>query len=239
MAFESYLNYGLLFWNEDLIRQDGKESIQLIKIYIARHGETTWNVEGRIQGRSDPGLSPKGHDQSLGLLKQLQHRPISAIYTSTLQRSILTAQPISTHLSLPMQRQSELDEIAFGILEGRNLYHFDEVIKNEWERFKENRFTYRIPGAENYNDVANRVRLFAEKILQHHRDQEILVVGHRVVNRLLIGILLEYPPDRVLKIEQTHDCLYLIQRNDETKVYHYIDGEVREGLSWMTQDSVV
>ncbi len=211
----------------------------MINIYIARHGETTWNVEGRIQGRSDPGLSPKGHDQSLALLDQLKDCPISAIYTSTLQRSILTAQPIAQYLSLPIQRQSELDEIAFGILEGRNLYHFDEVVKNEWERFKENRFTYRIPGAENYADVANRVKPFMEEVLQNHRGREILIVGHKVVNRLLIGMLLEYPFERVLKIEQTNDCLYLIQRNGEARVFHYIDGEVKEGFLPVSQEMIL
>ena len=88
----------------------------MIRIYIARHGETTWNVEGRIQGRSDPELSPKGHAQSLALHDQLKNRPISAIYASTLKRSVSTAQPIASHFVLSIQEQSELYEIAFGIL---------------------------------------------------------------------------------------------------------------------------
>ena len=202
----------------------------MIKIYIARHGETTWNVEGRIQGRSDPGLSPKGHQQSLALLEQLKNQSLSAIYTSNLQRSILTAQPIAHHFGLPIRQESELDEIAFGVLEGRNLYQFDEVTKNEWERFKDDRFNYRIPGAENYTDVANRIKPFIDKTLRNHEGEEVLVVGHRVVNRLLIGMLMEYPLEWVLKIEQTHDCLYLIQKNNEAKVFHYLNGGVREGI---------
>jgi len=202
----------------------------LIKIYVARHGETTWNEEGRIQGRSDPELSLKGYGQSLALLKQLKDRPLSAIYASTLQRSIHTAQPVADHIGLPIQRQPELDEIAFGILEGKNLYHFDEELKNEWNRFKDNRFAYRIPGAENYADVANRIRPFEERLLRDHEGQEVLIVGHRVVNRLLIGMLMEFPLDRILKIEQTNDCLYLVQRNGEAKIFHYIDGEIKEGL---------
>lgn len=202
----------------------------MIKIYIARHGETTWNVEGRIQGRSDPGLSPKGHQQSLALLEQLKNQSLSAIYTSNLQRSILTAQPIAHHFGLPIRQESELDEIAFGVLEGRNLYQFDEVTKNEWERFKDDRFNYHIPGAENYTDVANRIKPFIDKTLRNHEGEEVLVVGHRVVNRLLIGMLMEYPLEWVLKIEQTHDCLYLIQKNNEAKVFHYLNGGVREGI---------
>ena len=202
----------------------------MIKIYIARHGETTWNVEGRIQGRSDPGLSPKGHQQSLALLEQLKNQSLSAIYTSNLQRSILTAQPIAHHFGLPIRQESDLDEIAFGVLEGRNLYQFDEVTKNEWERFKDDRFNYHIPGAENYTDVANRIKPFIDRTLRNHEGEEVLVVGHRVVNRLLIGMLMEYPLEWVLKIEQTHDCLYLIQKNNEAKVFHYLNGGVREGI---------
>jgi len=202
----------------------------LIHIYIARHGETTWNVEGRIQGRSDPDLSPKGYAQRLGLLEQLKGRPLSTIYTSTLRRSFLTAEPIANHLGLPVLRQPELDEIAFGILEEKLLFKFDEESKSEWERFKNHRFTYHIPGGENYTDVANRIKPFIEKTLRNHEGQEILIVGHRVVNRLLIGMLMEFPLEWVLKIEQTHDCIYLIQKNDEPRVFHYVDGKAREGI---------
>lgn len=211
----------------------------MIKIYIARHGETTWNVEGRIQGRSDPGLSLKGQQQSLALLEQLKKQSLSAIYTSSLQRSILTAQPIAHHFGLPIRQESDLDEIAFGVLEGRNLYQFDEVTKNEWERFKDDRFNYRIPGAENYTDVANRIKPFIDKTLRNHEGEEVLVVGHRVVNRLLIGMLMECPLERVLKIEQTHDCLYLIQKNNEAKVFHYLNGGVREGIVLVGEEVIL
>ncbi|MBS3907681.1 MAG: histidine phosphatase family protein [Syntrophaceae bacterium] len=202
----------------------------LIKIYIARHGETTWNAEGRIQGWSDPGLSPLGYAQSLALFEHLKTRPLGAVYSSDLQRSYLTAQPIARHLGLPILRQTELKEIGFGILEGKNLFQFDEELKQEWNRFKDDRFSYRIPGAENYTDVANRLTPFMERILQQHEGEEILIVGHRVVNRLLIGMFLGFPLEKTLKIEQTNDCLYLIERNEKIKVFHYLDGEVKEGL---------
>ena len=211
----------------------------MINIYIARHGETTWNVEGKIQGRSDPGLSPTGQQQSVALLEQLKNRSLTTIYTSSLQRSILTAQPVANHFNLPLHKKNELDEIAFGILEGRDLYHFDEVTRNEWEKFKDDRFNYRIPGGENYTDVGNRIKPFIERTLRDHEGQEILIIGHRVVNRLLIGMLMEYPLEWVLKIEQTHDCLYLIQRNDETKVFHYMNGKVREGILWVGEEVIL
>jgi broad specificity phosphatase PhoE len=202
----------------------------VIKIYIARHGETTWNAEMRIQGRSDTPLSPKGHVQSLDLLAQLKDWPIAAIYTSALQRSIQTAQPVARHFGLPLHERAELNEMAFGILEGKQLADMDETMRVEWERFKENRSTYRIPGAESYLDVANRVQPFTEEILRKHRGQEILVVGHRVVNRMLIGFFLECGVGQAEKIEQSNGCIYLIQRNGEPKAYYFLDGKMREGL---------
>jgi len=202
----------------------------LIKIYIVRHGETTWNVEGRIQGRSNPDLSPQGVAQSLVLLEQLKDRPLSAIYTSTLQRSIHTAQPIAGFLNLPIQKRAELDEIAFGIMEGVRVLSLTEELKEEWERFKENRFTYRIPGAENYADVANRLRPFKEKILRDHTEQEILVIGHMIVNRFLIGMLLEYPLEEIQRTEQQNGFVYLVERNGQARVSHFINGEIREGF---------
>jgi broad specificity phosphatase PhoE len=202
----------------------------LIKIYIARHGETAWNVEGKIQGRSDPDLSPKGVAQSLALLDQLKGRPISAVYTSTRQRSIRTAQPIATYLNLPIQRQPALDEIAFGIMEGVQVLSLPEELKREWERFKENRFTYRIPGAENFTDVAARLKPFKEKILRDHAGQEILIVGHMIVNRFLIGMLLEYPLEEIQRTEQHNGFVYLVERNGEARIFHMIDGEIREGF---------
>ena len=204
----------------------------LIKIYIARHGETTWNMEGRIQGRSDPDLSSQGVAQSLVLLEQLKDRPISAIYTSTLKRSICTAQPIAKFLNLPIQKQPELDEIAFGIMEGIQVSSFNanEELKREWERFKEDRFTYRIPGAENFTDVANRLKPFKEKILRDHTGNEILIIGHMIVNRFLIGMLLEYPLEQIERTEQHNGFVYLVERNGEARVFHFMDGEIREGF---------
>jgi broad specificity phosphatase PhoE len=211
----------------------------LIKIYVARHGETTWNAEGKIQGRSDPDLSPKGYAQSLILLEKVKDKPLSAIYTSTLKRSILTAQPIAQHLGLAVQIRTELDEIAFGIFEGVKFSEVDGSLRMEWEQFKENRLTYHIPGAENYTDVANRVRPFKEKILRDHQNQEILIVAHRGVNRMLLGLLLEFSLEEALKIEQTNECLYLIERNGESRARYYMDGEAREGLLLVGQNAIL
>lgn len=202
----------------------------MIRIYIARHGETRWNLEGRIQGRSDPELSPKGVEQSLVLLEQLKDRPLSAIYTSTLKRSILTAKPISNYLRLPLYLRPELDEMGFGIFEGKRILSLDDGMKEEWERFKKERFTYRLPKAENYTDVIHRVEPLIKEILESYKSQEILIVGHRVVNLMILAILLEYPPKEILRVQQPNGSIYLVEKGEKTKVFHSLNGEIVEGF---------
>ena len=212
----------------------------MIRIYVARHGETIWNAEGKIQGRSDPELSRKGHIQSLALFERLRDRPLSAIYTSTLRRSIQTAEPIARHLGLSIEKRPELDEIAFGIFEGKQFSDVTGELREEWERFKQDRLTYHIPGgAENYTDVAKRLRPFRERILQDHQGQEILIVAHRGANRMLVGMLLEFSLQKCLEIEQTNDTLYLIERNGKSRVSYYLDGEIKEGLLLVGERSFV
>jgi len=206
----------------------------LIKVYIARHGETTWNAERRIQGRSDPDLTPKGYAQGHELFRQLKDRPITAIYTSTRQRAIHTAQPLAEHLGLPILTQSELDEMDYGTYEGKRPADLDDGGKKEFQRYRENRLTFRFPGGESFSEVAARVKSFAERIVREHQGQEILTVAHRGSNRMLIGFLLDYPLEEAVRIEQTNECIYLIERNGHSSVSYFSNGEMREGLLFET-----
>ena len=160
----------------------------------------------------------------------MKDRPISAVYTSTLRRAILTARPVADHLGLPIQKRHELDEIALGIMEGMRFTDIEGKLKTEWERVREDRLIYHVPGAENYTDVSNRVKPFKEEILGDHQGQEILIVAHRGVNRMLLGLLLEFSLEEALEIEQTNDCLYLIERNGSPGASYYLNGEIREGF---------
>ncbi len=152
------------------------------------------------------------------------------IYTSTRLRAIHTAQPISDYLHIPIRKQPELDEMNFGIWEGRTPADFGEDFRRQWTRYKENRLTFRIPEGENYLDVMARVKPFVEKILKEHEGEEILAVAHRGSNRMMIALLLDYPLEEAVRIEQANDCIYLIERNGRPRVSRLMNGEITEGL---------
>ena len=65
------------------------------RIYLIRHGQTDWNVEGRWQGNLDVPLGEIGYKQAQALADTLQDRPISAIYSSDLMRAVKTAEPLA------------------------------------------------------------------------------------------------------------------------------------------------
>jgi uncharacterized phosphatase len=87
--------------------------------YLVRHGETSWNAEGKIQGRSDIPLGDIGREQAKKLGEKLTSVHFDAIYTSPLQRAVETAEIIGNILSLPVQIQKELRERNSGNLEGK------------------------------------------------------------------------------------------------------------------------
>ncbi|MBE0688577.1 MAG: histidine phosphatase family protein, partial [Anaerolineae bacterium] len=90
----------------------------VIRVHIIRHGETIWNHEKRWQGQLDTPLSERGVQQAKLLARYLQTRPITAIYTSDLQRAYVTGEIIADALGLRPQTDTRLREMNMGVLQG-------------------------------------------------------------------------------------------------------------------------
>ena len=72
----------------------------MLVLHFVRHGETSWNRQGLIQGVSDVPLSGVGREQAGTLARELAVRPIGAIYASDLRRAIETAEPLARTLGI-------------------------------------------------------------------------------------------------------------------------------------------
>ena len=68
--------------------------------YIARHGQTNWNILGKTQGHGNSDLTPKGENQALELSKAIKEYPIDFIYSSDLGRAVQTAEIIGNTIGL-------------------------------------------------------------------------------------------------------------------------------------------
>ena len=88
----------------------------MLELWLVRHGETVWNLEGRVQGRSDPPLSEVGRVQAGKLAPRLARTAFSAVYSSGLARTDETARLVLPGASVVMD--SRLRELDFGVWEG-------------------------------------------------------------------------------------------------------------------------
>ena len=94
-------------------------AMQATRIIAIRHGETTWNVDGRIQGHLDIPLNDVGLWQADQAAKALADESIAAIYSSDLQRAFVTAQAVAKVSNLTLNADPGLRERSFGDYQGQ------------------------------------------------------------------------------------------------------------------------
>lgn len=156
-------------------------------IYLARHGETTWNVAGRYQGRLESDLSALGVSQGLALAeyfsacsKRGESVPSRAI-ASPLERCAATARFVASRLGIPLETDARLIEIAHGTWEGR---YRDEIAANDSERYalwRHDPARVAFENGETLGQVRDRWRAFAATLTGEGGD--LLVVTHDAVVR--------------------------------------------------------
>jgi broad specificity phosphatase PhoE len=152
-------------------------------VYIARHGETTWNAVGRYQGRLETPLSPLGQAQAQALAAALAPKGIGRIISSPLSRCVQTAVPLSVETGVPLETDPLLLEIAHGDWEGR---YRDEIARSEPELYRtwrEQPQLVKFAGGESLLDVFERWKHFAERFDPR---ENTLILTHDIVVRLAL-----------------------------------------------------
>lgn len=149
------------------------------RIIAVRHGETSWNADARIQGQRDIGLNETGRWQAQRVGQALAEEPITAVYSSDLERAHATAQSISQVKGIPVIPHEGLRERSFGMFEGKT---FDEI-HHEWPEHATN-WRKRIPewqppeGGESLIELRERVTRTVQELAARHPGEQIVVVAH-------------------------------------------------------------
>ena len=116
-----------------------------MRIFMARHGETDWNVERRIQGSTDIPLNENGIRQAHSLAGYLERQvvgkggTITHIFTSPLERAKETAEIVGARLHVPVEAVSGLEEMNFGICEGKSWLEAKAMYPQELSEWEENK----------------------------------------------------------------------------------------------------
>lgn len=165
-------------------------------LYCVRHGESTYNVEGRLQGQSDePRLSPLGLKHAQALVAALGQLRIDAIYSSPLTRARETAQPLADALGLPVAYDDRLKEIDIGVFQGTLAAELGDRFPQEAARWRSQDPDYRIPNGESRRDLMQRAEAAFQAIHAAGHDQ-VAVVAHGGVLAAAFKALIGVPAER-------------------------------------------
>jgi probable phosphoglycerate mutase len=182
-------------------------------LIVARHGETVWNAEGRLQGQQNSLLNSRGHSQALATAQFLRSVSLIQVHSSTLQRCQATARSIAeANIGHPNVVSSNLlKETALGVLEGemKDRQSTPELTRH-YQDFCKDEIHYRVPDGENLHDVASRVQRFFvgnEELLKGPGVH--LIVAHRNLNKMILKHLLGLSFEDGFRVEQEHQRLYL------------------------------
>lgn len=148
-------------------------------LILMRHGETDWNLEGRIQGRKDPPLNVRGREQSEKLAERLAaEERIDILYTSPLARACLTAEIVGKRFGLDPLPDSRLVERSAGKLEGMTMLEIAKQYPDVYHAWREDKDQLLLPEAEERVAFQARVGSFLEMICDRHAGQRVGVVAH-------------------------------------------------------------
>ncbi|KAL2975770.1 hypothetical protein AAZX31_14G180900 [Glycine max] len=177
-------------------------------ILLTRHGESQYNVRGRIGG--DSALSEAGELYKKKLAKfvekRLKSERAACIWTSTLQRTILTAGPI---VGFPKIQWRALDEINAGVCDGKTYEEIKKNMPEEYESRNKDKLRYRYPRGESYLDVIQRLE---PVIIELERQRApVVVISHQAVLRALYAYFTDRPLKEIADIEMPLHTIIEIQ----------------------------
>lgn len=184
-------------------------------LYLVRHGATEANerVPYILQGSGiDLPLSPRGRDQAAALARFFSGRSINRIYSSSMLRARETAGAIADALGHEPAILGDLEECHVGQWEGLDWETIRRDFPVEHRRFLDDPARNPYLGGESYGDVFRRVRPVIDRLLDAHAGQQVVVVAHNVVNRVLAAHLLGLETRQAQSLHQGNGCINLIRR---------------------------
>ena len=166
----------------------------MMRLLLARHGQTEENNQGKIQGQLDVPLNERGREQARLLRDRLAGVKIAVAYTSPLARALETAQIVLEPHGLEPRQEDRLKEASYGVWEGMTWLEVQNkypLAFAEWAVDRE-----RAPeGAETTHQVKSRAHQLMGEIRSEHREGTVLVLTHGGPLRLMLCCAFDIPPE--------------------------------------------
>lgn len=179
-------------------------------LILVRHGETVHNVAGIAQGWNDSALSDRGQRQVERLAERIAAMRADAMYSSSLNRALSTAQAIEKTTQLPITPLDDLREMNYGGWEGRS---FLDVRRDEADVYRRwiSDPDAACPDGESHNDVAQRL----ERAFAAMNGRRVIVVTHGTAIRVAATVLLQLPVVAAGRFAQQNAAINIFERRNE------------------------
>ena len=149
-----------------------------MRLFVTRHGQTTWNARNKICGRTDVPLTELGKQQAAALAQKTAGVGIDLIIVSPLQRAVDTAKAVSAVCGAPIVTDDRLIEQDYGIYEGLDR-------KDSGFQANKRMFAFRYPNGESMMQLAGRVYGLLEDVKKQYADKTVLLVCHNGICRVI------------------------------------------------------
>ena len=175
-----------------------------MKLLVTRHGQTNWNIEGKIQGSVDNLLNDEGINQAERAREIIKNTKIDLIICSTLTRAKQTAEILNKDRDIRIMYDSRIAERNYGEYEGRktaevNIAEFFEYYKNKPCR-----------NGESIQDLFNRIFGFLDDLKQNYNKyNRILLVSHGDVSRAINCYFNGIPEDGNVQNLMINNCEFV------------------------------
>ena len=165
-----------------------------MKFYLLRHGETEWNKLGKFQGLTDVSLNERGFAQARdSALAALGWEP-SALYASSLTRTVQVAEEIRKITGIPVVANPGLRELSLGDLEGVTGAEMRAGWPEVYQAWRNNPADVAMPNGESLAQLQERAwRVILEIEQAHTDDEDVVVVSHNFTIRTIICAILDIP----------------------------------------------
>ncbi|GBE41358.1 MAG TPA: alpha-ribazole phosphatase [Nitrospirae bacterium] len=190
------------------------------KIYLIRHGEVEDSDPRRYNGHIDVSLSANGVEQIrklssfLSAIVQKRNSAIGAVYCSGLSRASKSAEIIAEPFGLKPIVIDELKERNFGEWEGMSFDEISDKWPDAFSAWARDPLRFSPMEGESTLDLRERVMPAFNKIMEDHEGEDIAVVSHGGVTRVILCEMLGIPLENIFRIEQDFGALNVIEMWD-------------------------
>ncbi len=204
------------------------------RIYFVRHGESEWNIINKVQGQKNSLLTENGKLQAAKLANRLKNHDIDIIYSSDLTRAYETALTIANEKNMIPIKNSNLQEMNFGIWEGEL---FNDILvehKEDYLKWVKSPELLEIPKGETIHDLENRVGSEVKKIINVNKGKNILIVSHGTALKTMILSLLNTSLNNYKNLAMGNVSLSIVEVRDYNNVLityndtSHLEGDLNE-----------